>query len=204
MHGQGFKIDPADPEYAPLLRAAGRIAELLRIADARKDDLLQYTADLSLGAVYAFVFAKLAGYEHRMGPAEPDKPAIRARNVASGWIQAEGKWIAGFHFNSAILRVAAVYHRSLKIALDDPDTKAFAMTLRPLAKARYPKWSDDNAAAIHREVNTIKHEAGGLRRRTTTPEEALKAIEEVIALLETWAATPQAGNTTKAEAPPPS
>src|SRR5688572_24608271 len=138
----GLRLDPADPEYSSLTSAASRIAKLLDVADTRQDQFLGATLDLFLGAIYALVLSKHAGYEHRAGSAEPDKIIVRAHDVQAGWIRTDGKWIAGFHFNSGILRIAAVYHRALKIALDKPTSRAHAQVLRPAAKARYRTWTD--------------------------------------------------------------
>src|SRR5207247_2179893 len=100
-------------------------------------------------------------------------------------------WMAGFHFNSGILRLAAVYHRSLKIAVDQPTTRHYAKTLRPIAKQRYPTWADKNADAVHVEVNELKHESKGLHEfRNVTPEQAIAAAVEIAELIESWAAKP--------------
>ena len=112
----GLRLDPTSAEYEKLLKLSGRIAALLEFADAQKDKYLRDTLDLFLGAVYALVLAKYGTYDHRPKPTQPDKILIRARDVESGWIRLDGKWMSGFHFNSALFRISSVYHRSLKIA----------------------------------------------------------------------------------------
>lgn len=186
----GIRVDPADPEYRPLLNAAGRIDKLLTVAHSRDDQFLRSTLDLLLGAIYSFILAKHSDYAHRTGKVESDKPRTRSRDVESGWIRLDGRWIAGFHFNGAILRIAAVYHRALKIALDVPTSRAYVDKLQPQACTRYPSWTDANAGVIHTEVNAIKHEAGGLSdARTATPDHVVQAIDEILKLLEAWAAS---------------
>jgi hypothetical protein len=177
----GLRFDPTDLEYAPLLKAAGRVAALLETKAARQDDLLGATLDLFLGALYAFALAKHDGYEHRTGPADPAVVITRARDFDTGWVRLDGKWIAGFHFNSAILRIAAVYHRALKIALNKPTTQEYVPALREPAKSQYPGWTDDNAWVVHQDVNALKHDpAGRWIGRLAKPEHASGAIEEIL------------------------
>ena len=41
---------------------------------------------------------------------------VRSADYGSnGQIRLDGAWMAGFHFNSAIMRLSAVYHRFLRV-----------------------------------------------------------------------------------------
>ena len=103
------QIDILDPTYATLSRAASRIATLLKPPIAKSNAELPASLDDFLGAVYALISAKKDGFKNR-----PDRsisiPAVEklARQIASGKLRTDGKWIAGFHFNSALFRTAAV------------------------------------------------------------------------------------------------
>jgi hypothetical protein len=54
----------------------------------------------------------------------------RAAQIAGGQLRFDGKWMAGFHFNSALFRIAAVYHRILKIVVGRPTNRDEVPTLR--------------------------------------------------------------------------
>ena len=49
--------------------------------------------------------------------------------------------MAGFHFNSGLFRLDSVYHRFLKIAVDEPTTGDTVKGLRPKVDGLYPQWT---------------------------------------------------------------
>ena len=183
----GIRLDPTSADYGKLLKMSGRIAQLLELADAQKNKYLRDTLDLFLGAVYALVLAKHGSYEHRPKQTESDKVVVRARDVESGWIRLDGKWMSGFHFNSALFRISAVYHRSLKIATArlTGQEKVRGLVERVKADPQYKTWKNVSAQAVHVEVTDMKHQPEGLHdKRKVTPSQACYACEEILDLLE--------------------
>ena len=116
----------------------------------------------------------------------------RAEQVARGDIRIDGKWIAGWYFNSALFRAAAVYHRLLKVVAGDPGTKDGVWDLLPKVEARYQSWT--NAAwssgcirDVHSQVKFLKHEPQGMYHgRTATFADAVGGIGELLELVEGW------------------
>src|SRR5678815_1814452 len=115
------EVDLRDSAYRRVSKFANRIEKLL--AARPTDPHLRDTLDLFLGVLYALALAKMEGFVDRT-KSSTQATAItrRAAVVAAGRIRLDGKWMAGFHFNSALFRIAAVYHRLLKIVVDNPDT----------------------------------------------------------------------------------
>src|SRR6267378_5710466 len=90
-----------------LIDFGGRLAELLNSGKAKRNDCALATLDDLLGAVYALIFAmhKEPSFKNRPIGQRTDPHVIlnRARAIAkSHRIRTTGKWMAGFHFNSAL------------------------------------------------------------------------------------------------------
>lgn len=116
-----LQIDRTDSTYGRLARFTGRLKSVLDRPKVQADAYLPHVLDDFLGAIYALILAKSQGFTVRprgISP-EPDKVQTRAEQVANGHIRLDGKLMAGFHFNSAILRLSAVYHRILRVLTND-------------------------------------------------------------------------------------
>jgi hypothetical protein len=186
---QPISLNLDDPTEAALSKFAGRIGTLLTGPTVRMNPDLAGSLDDFLGAVYALIQAKRHDFTDR-----PDRPieiaAVekRAVQIAAGRVRTEGKWIAGFYFNNALFRTAAVYHRVLKIIVGK---SAYAPALRIEAQALYPRWSSENLPIVHSQVNDLKHTPRGLHdQRTVTYAIALAAVGELLELIETSAGKP--------------
>ena len=101
-----MKQDLSSPIYATLARFAAQIAKLLNAPSVQADPNLAGTLDDFLGAVYALFFAKRGDFTDRTARSI-DVTAVqkRAAQMASGELRPDGKWMAGFHFNSALFRI---------------------------------------------------------------------------------------------------
>jgi hypothetical protein len=186
---QLISLNLDDPTEAALSKFAGRIGTLLTGPTVRMNPDLAGSLDDFLGAVYALIQAKRHDFTDR-----PDRPieiaAVekRAVQIAAGRVRTEGKWIAGFYFNNALFRTAAVYHRVLKIIVGK---SAYAPALRIEAQALYPRWSSENLPIVHSQVNDLKHTPRGLHdQRTVTYAIALAALGELLELIEASAGKP--------------
>ena len=75
---------------------------------------------------------------------------------------------AGFYFNNALFRLAAVYHRSLKVVTGNEEkSDVYVKALLTEAQKRFEKarqrsWDNDNIGKIYNEVNGLKHTARGV------------------------------------------
>jgi hypothetical protein len=180
-------LDLIDPTYAALSRYAGRIGKLLTEPAAQGNPALAGSLDDFLGAVYALIQAKQHDFTDRAGrPIEIAAVEKRAAQIAAGRVRTDGKWIAGFYFNNALFRTAAVYHRILKIIVGE---EAYVPVLFPKAQALYPGWTSVGLAKVHNQVNELKHAPRGVYdKRTVTYRDAVAAVGELLDLIETWTA----------------
>src|SRR5262245_51529709 len=111
-----LELDSHDPKYAALCAYAGRVGKLLTEPGIQSDDGATASLDLFLGAIHAFLLAQHAGYRDRTSRA-PKTSAVQvlAGQIHRGRLRDAGVWLAGFHFNSGLMRLSAVFHRALKI-----------------------------------------------------------------------------------------
>lgn len=189
-------INPKDESLSRLMSAAGRISALLSKAKVKKDAVS--CLDEFLGAVYALIFARLGGFADRPKgvPIQPGRIDDRANEIAAGKIRTDGTWMAGFHFNGALFRIAAMYHRSLKVVLGKPTSREYAPQLLPEAAKAYLTWTSKvwqstSNEAVYSEVNHLKHSSDGLREgRAVKFSVAVEAIEELLTLIESWSTQP--------------
>lgn len=87
----------------------------MKLPKVKADADMSSCLDEFLGAIYALIFAKQRRFADRVGrPVDPTAYSKRAEQLGRGEVRVDGKWMAGFFFNSAILRISAVYHRSLR------------------------------------------------------------------------------------------
>lgn len=188
-----LQIDLTDNVYQTLAGFGGKLATLLNNSKIQSDKNVVGVLDDLLGAVYSLILARHHHFDDRTDrPIEIDKVQKRALQIQDGDVRIDGKWIAGWHFNSALFRIAAVYHRLLKVCAGDPATKDYVPTLLPKVEAFYQewkmvKWSNDHVRAIHDEVNALKHTPQGVHSaRTATFDDALASIGELVDLVAAW------------------
>jgi hypothetical protein len=180
-------LDLSDPTEARLASYARRISQLLKSPAAAANAEVQSSLDDFLGAVYALIRAKQEGFRDRPGRPIAIKPvAQRATRIANGNLKTDGLWIAGFYFNNALFRTAAVYHRMLKVITG---ANGYVPALLPTARTRYPNWDSTQLSKVHSQVNELKHNPQGVYHgRTVTYEEALTAACDLLDFIEAWAA----------------
>src|SRR5947209_13766219 len=189
-----LRIDLGDRYYSALAKLAERIDILLVHVEIQADANVVSSLDDLLGAIYSLVLARQYCFDDRPDrPIQLDVVSRRARQVRDGDVRLDGKWIAGWYFNSALFRLAAVYPRLLKVVSGDPQSKKPVPVLLEKVEEvhhtrRHTGWGHANTAAIHREVNTLKHSSGGVHDgRAASYQQGVSAVEELLTLLEMWA-----------------
>ena len=183
-------LDLNDPTEARLAGCARRISELLAAPAAVASAEVESSLDDFLGAVYGLIRAKHKKFRDRPGRRINIKPvAQRAARIGAGNLRTKGLWIAGFYFNNALFRTAAVYHRVLQIAAAPHTGRNDVPTLQTAVIARYPGWNSIRLHKVHSQVNELKHEPQGVYHgRLVTYEDALTAACDLLDLIEAWAA----------------
>lgn len=110
--------------------------------------------------------------------------------MCSSKLRVDGRWTAGFYFNNALFRTAAVYHRSLKILTGNEESRKYVDELEPDAQLRYDAlmqspWANQSVRKVHTEVNNLKHTSGGiLGGRSVQFSDAVTALAELLDLIE--------------------
>ncbi len=148
-----------------------------------------------LGAVYSLFYAARHGYEDRTSKSLSNEDMkhviVRANDMAHGKVREDGKWTAGFYFNNALFRLAAIYHRELKLLTntdshkDDGLKKLVLQVHERYESKRETKWKNCNLEKIHLAINKLKHSPNGAYHgRDVTFDQAKGAVHELIDLLE--------------------
>jgi hypothetical protein len=104
-------------------------------------------------------------------------------------VRIDGKWIAGWHFNSAIYRISSTYHRLLQLI-----TNSSGDIIQLIAKAKTQyinwagvEWSEADVRKVQREVNKLKHQIEGVYfKRNVTFQQALDSVANLLDLMESW------------------
>jgi hypothetical protein len=186
-----------------LISIAERVSVLLASQKVQNSYFAFATLDDLLGAIYAFVLAfhNQPSFKYRPVGKKIDPHVIvkRARSISQAHrIRLSGKWMAGFHFNSALFRLLAVYHRVLKIAVGKPRTgehigdETDPKSLLHRSKGVYKSWTGKQWDNIHintvrTEVNDLKHDSAGIYwGRRVKESDAIAAVEELLKLFEAW------------------
>src|SRR5689334_12318504 len=103
-----IKVDRKDPEQKALTGYGSRVATLLGKRRVQSSPHMIAALDDFLGALFALLFARQGKFVDRTSqPIEVDAIKRRATQLADAAIKSEGPWLAGFHFNSAIYRIAS-------------------------------------------------------------------------------------------------
>jgi hypothetical protein len=187
-----LQIDLKDATFKILSTYAARIGKLLNSDRATSSPALIACLDDFLGGVYALIYAKQNDFRDKSSlPIEVAAITVRAEQLAKGLVRTDGKWMAGFYFNSALFRISGTYHRFLKLVVGkNGDVGA----LRPLAEELYRQrvgedWKNSNVRAIHGQATDLKHAVGGIyegRRVDAGFQNAVEAIGELLDLVEAW------------------
>lgn len=183
-----------DPE---LVRFGQQMTALLQSKKSKQNDYVLATLDDLLGAIHALILAlhNTPPFKFRPPGRKVDtRPLIkRSRGIAaSRRIRTTGKWMAGFHFNSAMFRLSSVYHRSLKIVTSKLKSRDDIGKLIGPAKTMLKgwtgsSWNNENVARVHTEVTKLKYDARGIYwGRDANEKRAISAVDELLTLLEAW------------------
>lgn len=189
-------LDLKNPVYGALSKYAGTLGKLLTALAVRTNPDLAGSLDDLLGAIYALIQAKQHDFTDRADrPIEIDAVAKRASKIAAGSVRTDGKWIAGFYFNDALFRTAAVYHRVLKIVAGE---NASMKTLLQKAQDLFPSWESNRLKIIDDQVNGLKHDPSGVHNsRMARYDDVIAAVDELLVLIEDWWATANLPTKTK-------
>jgi len=185
------------------------LRDLLKRVKALSSDFpkLTHTFNFMIGAVYSLREAHGKGHRHRATYDETDRTQhLRRLHVAIDAVAADATpepvWIAGFFYNTAIMRIDACHERFLKAMLEaagvkqqkpkkgEAKTEAWATQLERTLGLD-PPLARQYLALVRQEVNKLKHKLYGQEpsHALARPEQndlvnATAAIDELVALME--------------------
>lgn len=155
---------------------------------------------LYLGALHALARAVELGFRDRVGsiPARSYSRDLtrRLKRFGDGKLSLKRQWLAGFYFNDATFRLAALYERGLKAATGGKGQENVPC-LRQIAIAKGLMSESDFRAldAVRKDINHLKHRDGLLLKGRTVPlRRAIVAAREALQLLAIVAGKPQGAN----------
>lgn len=167
-----------------LCRLSRRLHDIIDPAGESHDVL--DPLDFALGALYALMHAKALDYKDRDFPHNEHKRKqvllTRAKEMGGGKLRTDGKWAAGFYFNSALMRLDAGFER-FEGALKRIKRAKGKGTVDSGANA--PAHWPENMEKVRREVIRLKHiPSGTAGRREVTYKECVKAAGELVNFLQ--------------------
>ena len=180
-------LDLKDKTQKRLAGFAARIVTLVEKPNVQKNEPLVSVLDDLLGAAYALIAARQENFKGKLGKSEFAPILDRAKLIATAKPKNSGNWMAGFHFNSAMFRISAVFDRLPKSLAGCKHAEACC---EHGAAARYQKvkgkaWQMQQLHDIRKEVNAIKHDAVGVYRgRKANLNAALAAVNQILELAE--------------------
>lgn len=152
-------------------------------------------AGLYLGALHALIRAAELGFRDRTQTipttAYAQSLGRMLKRLGEGNAALRGQWLAGFYFNDAMFRLAALYERGLKAAVGARGRESVPH-LRQIGIAKGVMGSTNFSAldAVRTDVNELKHRDGlVLKGREVAFDRAIEAAREARELLDRVART---------------
>ena len=192
-----FQVSDQDPAAnRKLAECSERIAALLDKPEVRRQNAVLACLDDLLGVVYSLFYAIHHEYASRpqtLSSPDIDALLVRARDMGHCRIRTDGKWTAGYYFNSALFRLASVYHRTLEIVVGTQG-ESFKVLLRKtqvwFKSSQGSDWACGSLKKVNNEVNALKHTPQGIfSGRNVAFEDAVSSAEELMTLLEAFQTT---------------
>ncbi len=179
------KIDLNDATFSALAKCATRIVPLLESANNKADKDMVAILDDLLGAICALVDAHKLGFKGKTSESDYAAILARSKQVSTGDVRRDGNWMAGFHFNSAMFRISAIFDRLPKLLGGGNDKTAYQKAAAAYLKKTGNPWVNKDAHDIREEVNALKHDVGGVfKARGEDMSTALPALDQLLTLAE--------------------
>ncbi len=181
--------NPNDPLYKELGASSERISTLLNFPGILQWPPVLACLDDLLGAVYSLFYARHHGFadrSHTLTAPDIANVGVRATDMASLKVRIEGRWTAGYYFNSALFRIASVYHRGLQYVVGTQERmEVLVRRARDWFKKSGSTWSAAALGKVNAEVNELKHLPRGIfTGRSIAFADAIEAVRELLTLFE--------------------
>ena len=179
---------PKSERARKLKECAKRLAALMKDRRNKGDKLPTEITGLFVGAIHSLLLANHHGYKKDTGDtaqlaswaSKLAEPGAAKLDEAFGNDEVK----AGYHFNNALLRIAAVYHKALKrlFGKDKGLRPALEKALEKRCEALWSKVKDSHLPDIYTRVNALKHDGNDRSGRIEIGKATL-ACERLLCLL---------------------
>jgi len=148
------------------------------------DDVLLGVKGLLVGSAFCLMKSHQLGFNANVGSEYPNELCSIPHEIAAGNLPEGGPWLAGFFFNSALMRIAAGYHILLKRMFGNTDESRKVLSKKAVDTGKIHPDDIDLLDKIYQDVNDFKHEGGKLLRyrRIDRIEEAIAAGQKLISV----------------------
>jgi hypothetical protein len=148
------------------------------------DDVLLGVKGLIVGCAFSLMKSHELGFDSNVGSEYPNELDDIAQKIVEAELPERGPWLAGFFFNSALMRIAAGYHILLKRMFGNTDESRKILSEKAIKAGKVHP--DDIALLdkIYQDVNDFKHVGAKLLRyrRIATIDEAIEAGQKLISV----------------------
>ena len=146
------------------------------------DDVLLGVKGLLVGAAFSLMKSHLLGFNANVGSEYPNELYGIAQEIVAGELPESGSWLAGFFFNSALMRIAAGYHILLKRMFGNTDDSRNILSKKAIKTGKIHPDDINLLDKVYQDVNDFKHEGGKLLRyrRVESIDEAIAAGQKLI------------------------
>lgn len=169
---------------------------------ATSEDVFIGIKGFLVGAAFSLKKAQELGFIDNTDVRYSEELNEIARQIATGKLPEQGAWLAGFYFNSALLRFAATYHIILKLMFDNVDESRKVLSEKAVITGKVHPDDIDLLDKIYQDTNDFKHEGDKLLRyrRVQSMDDAIRAGCKLISLLASvWRFSPTSNSSLQAE-----
>ena len=145
---------------------------------------------LVLGVAYSLNHAAELGFSARAAIAAGPDYASELDEAASALLAGRSMpraWLAGFYFNSALVRIAAGSHRALRVMFA-PSKDTFTILVdRAVSEGKVVETEIGLLRQVYEDVNHFKHDGKAIllhNRKIETLEQAARAARQLSGLME--------------------
>jgi hypothetical protein len=150
------------------------------------DNVLLGVKGLLVGSAFSLMKAHQLGFSANVGCEYSDQLDRISQELVKGQLPEGGLWLAGFFFNSALMRIAAGYHILLRRMFSVSDGSREKLAKRAIEECKVNQDDIDMLNKVYQDVNDFKHEGGKLLkyRRIESINDAILAGQKLISLFE--------------------
>lgn len=145
---------------------------------------------LMLGIVFSLKRATDLGFTARVGASVGPDYSTELDETAVALVSGQelpSSWLAGFFFNSALMRIAAGSHRAFRVLFGTSEGTFWELAHRAVGEGKMRAEEIRSLRSVYDDVNAFKHDGRAellVRRRVKTLGQAIDAAAELVRLIQ--------------------